>query len=438
MVPHDAPTGDGTRRGFLRAGTGLVAAGLTTLTAGCTSALPPLGTGQRFGRVDVPPADEPTYRRWLPAPTAVDGFDGQQYRVLCRRPTALDYPAPVRFTTPRKRLLAELDHAGVGYASYDRLVRTPFGTVLEGGFDPGTVATVLGESGYRRAGTDAGHEVFTRDDSPRRGVLTDEALVWSSHRVHRYPNVAALVDARENRVTRFHEADDAFRRVTDAVGESRMTEYIPPDGGRTWASAEAFRFDGNTAYHVRTFRYPEGETPPEADLRRRSKTGTILTREVENTDFRIDGRLVTVEGRITPEAGVQPVDIDPPYPPQVTWGYTRDTDAETVTLRHEAGEAVSSDALALEFDVDDTGQRWSIPVGRPLPTDQDRLAPGDAVTVGVSDVPDVTVIHPDEIDHEADDPYAAGTSREATRLDLEFGPGSAGRTVFTVPLGVER
>jgi hypothetical protein len=432
MVPNDThATDDRTRRDVLRTGTAAVA---TALTAGCTSALPPLGTRQRFGRVNVPPADDPAYRRWLPAPAALGGVDGSGYPVLLRRPTALDYPAPVRFTTPRKRLLAELDYAGVGYRNYDRLLRTPFGTVLEGGFDPETVATALTESGYRQDGTYAGHDVFARSDGPRRAVLTEGALVWSSRRVHARPNVAALVDAHEGRVPRFHESDDAFERVTDAVGESRMVEYIPPNGERTWVSAEGFRFDGRVAYHVRTFRYPEGETPPEDELRRRSKTGTVLTREVENTDFRIDGRLVTVEGRIPPDAGVQPSEIDPPYPPQVTWGYDRDPEAETVTLRHEAGERVPTDALGLAFTVDATAGRLVRSEPRSLATDLDRLGPGDTVTIDLHDVPEVTVIHPEDVDHEADEPDASGDSRPATVLELQFGPDALGRTLFRIDL----
>lgn len=438
MVPNDAPsTRDTTRRALLRQGAGTFAAGLTTLTAGCTSALPPLGSAQRFGRVDVPSASAPTYRRWLPAPTAV-GLDDAHYAFLLRRPTSLDYPAPVRFTTPRKRLLAELDHFGIGYANYDRLLRTPFGTVLEG-FDPATVAATLTGSGYRRDGTYAGGEVFVRSDGRRRAVVADGALVWASHRVHDRPNVEVLVDARDGRLPRYHETSETVRRVTDVVGESRMVEYVPPNGERTWASCEGFRFDGEVAYHVRTFRYPEGETPPEAELRRRSKTGTVLTREVENTDFRVDGRLVTVEGRIPPDAGVQPSDVDPPYPPQVTWGYTRDTAAETVDLRHEAGESVPAAALGLSFDLADADEwngRLTRSAERPLPTSSDRVGPGDAVTVDVSDVPDVVVFDPDDVDHAADDPYAEGTRRPATTLSLEFAPGpsTAGRPLFSLDL----
>ncbi|WP_318567807.1 hypothetical protein [Salinigranum marinum] len=437
MVPDDTPsTRDRTRRAFLRTGTGMLTAGLATLTAGCTSALPPLGARQHFGRVNVPPAADPTYRRWLPAPGSIDGFDAPEYRFLLRQPTELDYPAPVRFTTPRKRLVADLDYLGVGYADYDRLLRTPFGTVLDGGFDPAAVRATLDETGYRRDGSYAGYDVFARADAPRRAVLVDGAVVWASNRVHDHPTVAALVDAHEGNLPRYHEEREAFERVTDAIGESRMVEHIPPNDVRTWTSAEGFRFDGDTAYHVRTFCYPEGETPPEDELRRRSKTGTVLTREVEDTDFRIDGRLVTVEGRIPPGEGVQPSAVDPSYPPHVTWGSRRGS--ETVRIRHEAGESVAATDLALSFDVARADGRWSDPVRRLLSTDLDRVTPGDAVTVDVSDVPEVTVIRPADVDPEVDDPYANGDSRPATRLELRFAPDTVGRTLFSVELGAGR
>jgi hypothetical protein len=265
-------------------------------------------------------------------------------------------------------------------------------------------------------------------------VLVDGAVVWSNRRVHDHPNVAALVDAHEGTLPRYHEERGAFARVTDAIGESRMVEYIPPTDVRTWTSAEGFRFDGDTAYHVRTFCYPEGETPPEDELRRRSKTGTVLTREVEDTDFRVDGRLVTVEGRIPPGEGIRPSAIEPPYPPHVTWGYSRDPEAETVRVRHEAGESVAATDLALSFDVARTDGQWSDSVRRPLSTALDRVTPGDAVTVDVSDVPEITVIRPAAVDPEADDPFANGESRPATRLDLRFAPDTVGRTLFSVDL----
>jgi hypothetical protein len=435
MVPDDDRTsGDRTRRDLLRTGAGAFAVGTASFTAGCTGALPPLGSEQRFGRVDVPAADPPTYRRWLPARSAVDDDGLTHYPFLFRRPTALDYPAPVRFTTPRKRLLTDLDHFGVGYANYDRLLETPFGTAIEADVDADAVADTLTGSGYRADGTYAGYDLFVRSDVRRRAAVTDGAVVWSSRRVHERPNVEALVDAGEGRIARYHEESDAFARLGDAIGESRMVEFIPPDGERRWSKCEGFRFDGETAYHVMTFLYPEGETPPEDELRERSKEGTILTREVENADFRTDGRLVTVEGKVPPAEGIPPSEIHPPYPPQVTWGYGRDDDAGTATVRHEAGPAIPTDDLALHFEVATGPERYARRAVRPLPTVLERLGSGDSVTVDLDDVPSVTVIDEDDVDFDAEDPYADGEPRRPTRIDLVFSPAGSYRTLFSVEL----
>ena len=440
MVPNDSRADDATptRRAFLRRGAGAVAAGFAAATAGCTSALPPLGSAQRFGRIDVPDPDPPRYRRWLPAPSAVDGVDAERYAYLFRRPDALDYPAPVRYTTPRKRLLSHLDHVGVGYANYDRLLDTPFGTVLAGDFDAAAVSETLTASGYVAAGTEGDYDRFTRDDVPRRVAVRDGIVVWSSARVHDHPRIEALIDARAGRRTRYHDAAAGVERLTDAVGESRMVEYIPPTGtppeGRYWEKCEGFRFDGDTAYHVMTFLYPEGHTPPEADLRDRALDGTVLTREVVHSDFRIDGRLVTVEGRIPPGEGIDPADIDPPYPPQVTWGYAVDADASAVTVRHEAGDSIPTSALGYAFGADVPDDWLVLAEERPLPTDAGTLAPGDAVTLPLPETPTVEALPYEAVDHEAATPYAAAEARSVTHLELLYGPGETRRPVFAVPL----
>ncbi|AXG09365.1 hypothetical protein [Haloplanus rubicundus] len=435
MVPN-TPADDAspTRRAFLRRGAGAVAAGFVAATAGCTSALPPLGSAQRFGRIDVPDADPPRYRRWLPAPSAVDGVDAEGYAYLFRRPGALDYPAPVRFTTPRKRLLSHLDHFGIGYANYDRLLHTPFGTVLAGEFDAEAVGETLTDSGYAATGSDGDYDRFTRDDVPRRAAVGDGVVVWSSERVHDHPRIDALLDARTGRRTRYHDADAGVARLTDTVGESRMVEYVPPSDERYWQKCEGFRFDGDTAYHVMTFLYPEGRTPPESELRDRAVDGTVLTREVEHSDFRIDGRLVIVEGRIPPGEGIDPVDITPPYPPQITWGYASDTDASAVTVRHEAGDSVPTSALGYTFDADVPDGWLVLAEQRPLPTDGETLAAGDAVTLSLPATPTVEAIPHGDIDHEAANPYAAADPRPVARLELLYGPGETRRPVFAVPL----
>lgn len=438
MVPTDPSVGDSTatstRRSLLRRGAGAVAASVAAATAGCASALPPLGSAQRFGRIDVPDADPPRYRRWLPAPSAVDGLDAEHYAYLFRRPGALDYPAPVRFTTPRKRLLTDLDRFGVGYANYDRLLHTDLGTVIAADVDPDAVAETLAGSGYAAAGSYRGYDLFARDDVPRRAAVGDGRVVWSSERVHERPAIETLIDARAGRIDRYHAADAGVERVTDTVGESRMVEYLPPSDAREWKKCEGFRFDGTTAYHVMVFLFDEAVSDPERRVRERSYGDTVLTREVEHSDLRVDGRLVVAEGRIPPGDGIAPDDISPPYPPQITWGYTRETEPRSVTLRHEAGDPVPAADLHLRFETDEREDLYAIPESRPLPTDADELAPGDTVTVDLREWPTVGVIHPDDIDWDAEDEFAAAEPRPATRMELAYSPESSYRPLFELPL----
>ncbi|ELZ79638.1 hypothetical protein C455_08637 [Haloferax larsenii JCM 13917] len=361
----------------------------------------------------------------------MDTGDHSQYAFCFRQPQSLTSPAPVRFVVPQTRLRTELDYFGVGYTGYDRLLETRFGTVLAGGVDPTTITNTLTASGYRRDGTYRGYERFSRSDVHREALVTDEEIVWASQRVHEHPNVEALVDARDGRIPRYHEEHDAYRRLSEVIGESRMVEYIPPEGDRRWTKLEGFRFDGDTAYHIMAFLYPEGMKVPEADLRERSTDGTVLTREVDATDFRIDGQLAVAEGRIPPGEGNPPT----PQPPQITWGVTRDAAAQTLTFTHEAGESVATTDLQFRADIaDKPGEYLSLTETRPLPTDHDELTPGDSVTIGRQSVPDVGVIHVDDIDQDADDPYAARELQPATRLAVTYSSVRSTRPLFAIGL----
>jgi hypothetical protein len=355
MVPQKT-----TRREALRLATGSLAA---VSLSGCTSALPPLGSQLNFGRVDVPEADDPTYRQWLPAPTRI-AEDRRHYGVLFRRPTAIDYTAPVRFAVPKKSLLTDLDYVGVDYADYDRLLSTPFGIVLEGEFGAVTVADTLSDTGYTPDGTYREYDLFTRSDDPRTVAVRDGTVVYESERLHEAADVRALIDAEAGRIDRYHEV---------SVGESRMVEFVPPDGARSWLKAEGFRFDGTTAYHVVSHLYPDGEPVPTERLKQRSVQKTLLTREVDAFHYEERGQLATVAGRVPAGAGLDPA--AEPYPPHATWGGT--VDAGTVTLRHEAGEGVGATNLRYELRSAD----GTIAQGGPPWPDADTVAAGDTTTV---------------------------------------------------------
>ncbi|MFC6974132.1 hypothetical protein ACFQL1_04730 [Halomicroarcula sp. GCM10025709] len=369
MVPEKT-----TRREALRLAAGSLAAGTAVSLSGCTSALPPLGSQLDFGRVDVPDADDPAYRQWLPAPARI-ADDRHHYDVLVRRPTALDYTAPVRFVVPKKSLLTDLDYVGVGYANYDRLLSTPFGVVLEGQFDAATVTATLADTGYARDGAFHEYDLFTRADDPRTVAVRDGTVVYANERRHEAADVRALVDAEAGRIDRYHEAEDRFARASAAIGESRMVEFLRPNDARSWLKAEGFRFDGDTAYHVVTHLYPDGEAVPTDRLKQRSVQKTLLTREVDAFHYEERGQRATVAGRIPPGEGLDPA--TEPYPPHATWGGAVDPDAGTATLRHEAGEPVDPSNLRFELrspdgTVGEDGTPW---------TGADSVRPGDTTTV---------------------------------------------------------
>jgi len=126
MKPTDEPSRP-TRRALIRAGAAAVTTGLTASAAGCTG-LPPLGSKPSYGRVDVPEADAPDYRRWLPAQSVVETDD--DWLITYAEPGPFDGPAPEEFVARRGYHRAELDYFGIGYENYDRLVTTNLATVI--------------------------------------------------------------------------------------------------------------------------------------------------------------------------------------------------------------------------------------------------------------------------------------------------------------------
>ncbi|MFC6941349.1 hypothetical protein ACFQE8_15485 [Salinirubellus sp. GCM10025818] len=388
MVPEQRPsTKPRTRRGLLRAAGGTLAAGVAVGATGCLSSLPPLGRGQSYGRLEVPPPDEPAYRRWLPAPSTFEVHESN-YAFAYREPAPVDGGEPEEFLGRRAMSKSELDYFGLGESNYDRLLETPFGIVVEAEFEASTATETLAGSGYEPDGSYRGYDLFSRSDVPRRAAVRDGVVVWSSERVHDRPDVEALVDAGAGDRRRYHEENEAFARASEAAGANRML-IVGPDFGDPTDTAEmgadAFRFDGDVAYQVVTLRFPDGRVPTADRLERAFRDEYGLTEEAEVFDVRIDGRLATLETRVP--LG-EPRDLTPiEDPPQVTWGAEFDADARALTLRHETGEAVDTEWLW--FDAE-TEARPGMIETEPLWTDERGIGPGDGDTVDLSDRPDVT------------------------------------------------
>ncbi|MDQ2056307.1 hypothetical protein [Halobellus sp. H-GB7] len=388
MSPDSRPSTDRTRRQLLSGGGAALAMSLSTLTAGCLSSLPPLGGDQRYGRVGVPPAGDPGYRKWLPAPSSVDS-SADPYHFTALGSTALRPEAPEKFVGRQAHARAALDAFGIGFENYDRFIGSNFGVVVEASFDRAEVTRTVTGTGYERDGDYRGYATFVRSDVPRRVAIGDDAIVWTSAYQHDAPNLEALVDAGAGERQRYHEADAAFDRLTAAAGDN---PYLGVNTGvrdptdRPVMLADAIRFDDDTAYQVVHYHYADGRAPTSAALEAALREDDYrFVDGADEFDVRVEGRVATVETQVPLRSDRE---LAPEYDlPQVTWGATYDPDADAVTFRHEAGESVPADRLYYDLD------RPSVPgkiEKRDLWTGTREVAAGAETTVDLSDDPEAT------------------------------------------------
>jgi hypothetical protein len=364
-----------------------LAASLSTVTAGCLSSLPPLGGDQRYGRLGVPPAGDPAYRRWLPAPSRFDP-PVEQYHFAALRPTGPRPDAPELFVARRAHQTAQLDYFGIGFESYDRLVDSSVGSVVEASFDRASVVRTVSDSGYERTGEYRGYGVFARTDVPRRVAVGDGVVAWTSAYHHDRPDLEALLDAGAGVRPRYHEASAAFERLTAAAGGNPylgVNVALRDPTGRPAMVADALRFDGDHAYQVVHYYYTTDSIPTKRGLESALHDDSYrFVERATSFDVQFDGRLATVETRVPLRPDRDP---DPRYDlPQVTWGVTHDAPTR-VTFRHEAGESVPAERL--HYDVHRPAAPGNIEL-RPLWTDATTVEAGAEATVDLRDEPNAT------------------------------------------------
>lgn len=383
-----------TRRQLLTSGGAALGASLSALTAGCLSGLPPLGESQQYGRLTVPPADDPAYRKWLPAPSSVDS-PIERYHFAAVQPAVAPAGAPELFVARRAHAKADLDYFGIGFENYDRLVDSNVGTAIEAVFDRDRIRQTITDSGYEEAGQYRGYGLFARSDVPRRVAVGDEALVWTSAYQHDSPDLEAVVDAGEGERPRYHEESAAFERLTAAAGGNPYTivnTEVHDPTGRPVTLADSIRFDDDAAYQIVHYQYEEGSPATEEALERALTDDRYrFADDADEFDVTTDGSLATVETRV-PLKPDRTFGSEYEYP-HVTWGVSSDGAAETVTFRHDAGDPVPGGRLF--SDIDDPSRPGEIEP-RPLWSDVGTVRPGDEATVDFSGRPnasDVTLVY---------------------------------------------
>lgn len=385
-----------TRRALLRAGGGALAGVATAATAGCFGTLPPLGGRVDFGRVDAPPADDPTYRDLLPRPGAFtpDGgaTDPQPMSPTVYSPGAFPAagdPGSVHGHVAGRSKVG-LDHFGVGWADYDAVVDyRPLDYeatyLVRAAFDPDTVAGTLRDTGYRRGDPIRGRPTFARDD-PRRAVAVDDATLVYAEGSRARDHVATVLAVANGDRERYHEVDEAFDAVSRAAGASGMTTFRYDDEVGEFpadVAATSVRCEADAVYEIEHVRFADGVEPTVDDLQRAYRY-EVDDRAALSVEVGVDGRLATVEKR-QPRAAFlaenEPSKGGPPAWPQVTWSARFDADAETVTVEHAGGDPVDADRLLLELSESDYG------TGRDtqFADAHDTVTRGDGVTVDVAD-----------------------------------------------------
>jgi hypothetical protein len=370
-----------SRRELLRAGGAALATAAGATLAGCTATMPPLGQEIRYGRVDVPPAGDPVYRRWVPPiDTESDRRHPLWEDLMYTTPRRTGSEAVDRAHVGRGFLKSSMDYFGIGYDNYDRVLGNFVTIVAEVDVDRGTVEGALLDSGYEAQGSYEGYDLYGRSDLPRTVAVGDEAIVFSRSSYHE-SDVRRIVDCGAGRIERRHRRDEQYAQLTEAAG-SRPFVWLGVPMPYEWNAPETggmtMTYDDSAAYFVHYLLFPEDDVPTVGSIREQM---TDVQRAVDaySVDVSLDGNLATIEMHQPLERYFQDLDATR-LNPQVTWGLDHDRDAGTVTLRHEAGDGVDAALLTVFVDESNGSEDES---GTQFTDEYGTVTSGDSLTVAV-------------------------------------------------------
>lgn len=362
-----------SRRRLLRTG-GAGLAALAAGTAGCVSALPPLGNQIRIGQVDVPEAShEPDYRRWVPSPGE---FPDEYYHddPIAVVPEAFANDAAPTSSIGYSILRSRVDYFGVGFDSYSLAVGVGRCGVLEGSFDRSAVRTTMEQTGYAPAGSYEGYELYDRPDGNRTVALGDGTIVFQSGGEDR-TSLQALVQLAAGEARAYHETSESFDLYTRRLRLSPSVMFGFGVGGKEFDATHtslSYRFDTEAVYYSFLQLYPDGANIPRSRMREvaREMAGDDTNPLVE---IETDGRFAELQMRLDRSD----LENERVTVPQVTWGWESDPAARTITIHHEAGDSIGASYLRIEHDGN--------PIDSQFGDEYETVEPGDSITVRVPD-----------------------------------------------------
>jgi hypothetical protein len=361
---HETQRAGSTRRRVLAA-----AAAGGAAVAGCTSTLPPLGQRVRFGRIDVPSPGPPDYRRWVPAAPALP--DSAPTGVQSVDPGALPGGS-----IGRGLFASRLDWLGTPFESFELAVNVGSAVALEGPTNPATVAGALETTGYTPAGEYEGYDLYTRLDVPRTIAAGDGAAVIAYGETRR-KTIRALVDARDGRVGRRHETDDAFATLSGEAGLADFTVFdslgiVERSVSGALLSSTSLAYADEASYFQYQYLFPRAASVPRRGIRRELRASEIAL-DADAVDIRSAGRRAVVDVRTDPPTETRPA-------PVVTWGVDYDAREPSVTIGHEAGTPVNAAALSVRIGtVDEVSGLPDDPDGPQFSEEYDVVEPGDTL-----------------------------------------------------------
>lgn len=214
-----------SRRTFLERSLTGVTVGLATVS-GCLGRA--TNWSNQADEVSIPEPSVPSYRRWLPEPGSVGPTDHDYYRAQYYSLTELRANPDRKLSTfHRKRVRDETGFLDLG-DSADELIRlsgidSMRAYVVMGSYDADGVEESVRQNGFSDARTYGEYSILRRTDPARVVAVSDSAVLYGKHD-DAAGLVEAIIDAAEGNRPRYHEVDERFASLTEAVGESAVTE----------------------------------------------------------------------------------------------------------------------------------------------------------------------------------------------------------------------
>ncbi|WP_459194370.1 hypothetical protein [Halosimplex sp. J119] len=362
----------------------------------------PVGT-----RPETPTAE---LTKWMPSPSVIDQSG---YAFMSMAPQALtefgDALGSGALTTFEQSYpIAAIDTVGDATA-FHRFARSA--SVIEADFDRTPVEEDLRSLGFSTGPARHGFRIFTADDT-RAAAVRDNMLVTvgsfsSRDTSDKKPVVEAIVDARTGNGERYVDAVTDCDRLVDTLGNAHVVQGRTHEAGETFEGAVG----EGMGYHV-------------GSEQTRVHAGVVFT-ENANRDavadwagdseaflggsptVRTDGRVVTAtalvaSGDVTEFPGEFPgpaIESESRAPPAVSFAFDYESTGDgvgTVTITHEGGDTVDSDALFVRgsgfADVEGADQTSAGPWQGAASSDDGGVRAGDSVAVGAQSGYEISMV----------------------------------------------